>query len=483
MTDPREIALIDELRSHAAESEWFEFKGNNVDPAMIGKCVSAISNSARIIDKQVGYMVWGISDKGHNVIGTTFNPDQEKVTQQPLKFWLEKQLNPPPPLVFKSIMYEGKNVVILEIPAATLSPVAFKNVAYVRVGSATPPLHDYLSREKLLWSKLQPFSWESGAAITFLPLTDVFNLLNIESYFKLTNQPKPDDEKDILAILSADKLIEKDIGERWNITNLGALLFATKLDKFPTIVRKSIRIVQYEGSDKNSPVLNRQDGNKGYAAGFEGLVNYISMLLPKREKIGTALREVIPLYPTIAIRETVANALIHQDMTITGAGPTVDIFADRVEITNPGRPLVPPERFIDFPPRSRNEKTASLMRRMNMCEEAGSGIDKTVISIEASELPPPDFRAEDSFTKVILYARRPFSHLTSEERMRACVQHSIIKWISGGRLTNSSLRQRFGIEAKNAAMMSRLINEAVEKGYIKVADPNAPRSGYLPAWA
>ena len=100
-----------------------------------------------------------------------------------------------------------------------------------------------------------------------------------------------------------------------------------------------------------------------YAVGFEGLVDYISANLPVNEEIGKALRKEIPMYPPIAIREFVANALIHQDFSIGGSSPMMEIFANRMEITNPGKPLIDVFRFIDHTPISRNEKLASL------CEE------------------------------------------------------------------------------------------------------------------
>ncbi len=87
-------------------------------------------------------------------------------------------------------------------------------------------------------------------------------------------------------------------------------------------------------------------------------------------------------YPELAIRELVANALIHQDFFISGAGPMVEIFENRIEITNPGSPLVSTARFIDTPPRSRNETLASMMRRFGICEERGSGIDKVITQVE-----------------------------------------------------------------------------------------------------
>jgi ATP-dependent DNA helicase RecG len=71
----------------------------------------------------------------------------------------------------------------------------------------------------------------------------------------------------------------------------------------------------------------------------------------------------------------------------------VEIFAQRMEITNPGEPLVDTLRFIDTPPKCRNEGLAAMMRRMKICEEAGTGIDKVIAAIEAFQLPAPDFVA------------------------------------------------------------------------------------------
>jgi predicted HTH transcriptional regulator len=170
-------------------------------------------------------------------------------------------------------------------------------------------------------------------------------------------------------------------------------------------------------------------------------------------------------------------------MTITGAGPLIEMFKDRLEITNPGQPLVKPERFLDSPPRSRNEALASLMRRMRMCEEQGTGIDKVIVSVELHQLPPPDFRAEGDAVRVVLFAPRRFADMTQEERIRACYQHAALKYVSGQRMKNSTLCERFGIDPQNAAQASVVIRQALETGLIRAADPEHPRAGYVPFWA
>lgn len=205
--------------------------------------------------------------------------------------------------------------------------------------------------------------------------------------------------------------------------------------------------------------------------------------MPRNEHIGKAFREESPLYPSIAIRELIANALIHQDMTITGAGPMIELFKDRMEITNPGQPLVSPDRFLDYPPRSRNEALASLMRRMKLCEEQGTGIDKVFLQVELHHLPPPDFRSEGEAVRAVLFAPRRFADMTPEERVRACYQHAALKYVSGQRLKNSTLCERFGIDPHNAAQASAVIRQTIAAGLIRPADQEHPRAGYVPFWA
>ena len=161
---------------------------------------------------------------------------------------------------------------------------------------------------------------------------------------------------------------------------------------------------------------------------------------------------------------------------MTGTGPMVEIFDSRMEITNPGEPLVDTLRFIDTPPKSRNETLAAMMRRMKICEEAGTGIDKVIEAVEAFQLPAPDFTAitttQPGFTKATLYAPRRLNDMDSKERIRACYQHACLCLVTGSRMTNTSLRNRFGIKPESSAQASRLIREALKTQVIKLYDPD-----------
>lgn len=363
-------------------------------------------------------------------------------------------------------------------------PTSFESVQYIRIGNATPKLSDDPGRYQAIIEKMRPYTWEHGIAASYLTTDDVLQLFDYRSYFSLTDQRSPTDSDHILHKLAGDRLVKEDVGGRWNITNLGAILFASDLKKFDqSLERKAVRIVCYDGVDRTATVKLRRDGRKGYASDFEGLLSYINYWLPGNEHIGQALREEHPMFPPLAVRELVANALIHQDMTITGAGPQIELFQDRIEITNPGDPLVETNRMIDLPPRSRNESLASLMRRMGMCEEQGSGLDKVFREVEVFQLPAPLLKANDTSMQVVLYGPRSFADMSEEERVRTCYFHAVLQFMVGERMKNATLCQRFGIDSRNAAQASGVLKKALEARLIKFADEDHPRAGYHPWWA
>ncbi|AEV34223.1 putative transcriptional regulator with HTH domain [Owenweeksia hongkongensis DSM 17368] len=480
----RDIVLIDELLSGNTENGCVEFKHNNASPEMIGKLCSALSNVARIQEKDFAYVLWGVEDGTQKIVGTTFNPETQTKGNQVLAMWLSQMLTPRITFSFRQVNHPDGKLVLLEIPATHTTPVEFERTAYLRIGSATPRLSDYPEHYQKLINSLRSYNWEKAVAKSFVTADEVVKLIDYPSYFKLTKQNLPENRSGILERLAADAIINKDVGGHWNITNLGAILFAENLEDFGSAhSRKGIRFVAYDGDNRASTVKQRIDGKKGYANAFSGIVSYINNLLPVNEHIGSTQRNQQLLFPEIAIRETIANALIHQDMTISGTGPLVELFDTRLEITNPGKSLVQTDRMIDLPPRSRNEALASLMRRMGMCEEQGTGLDKVIMSVEVNQLPPPKFQEMDHSMRVILFAPRTFADMTVSERTRACYQHSIMKYLEGAKMKNSTLCERFGIEKHNAAQASAVIKKALDNKLIKAADPEHPRGGYEPIWA
>jgi ATP-dependent DNA helicase RecG len=316
-----------------------------------------------------------------------------------------------------------------------------------------------------------------------LSADDVVSLLDTQGYFDLIKLPYPAERRAVLERFESEKLIQSHEG-RYQITNLGAILFAKNLDEFDGLTRKAPRVIVYNGKSKLS-TRSDQFVPKGYAVGFGTLISYVNAQLPSNEVIGRAFRETTRMYPEIVVRELIANALIHQDFTETGTSVVIELYSDRLEISSPGQPSIKPERFIDEY-KSRNERLADIMRRLRICEEKGSGIDKVIDSVEAFQLPAPDFRVTDTHTVVVLFAHKPFEEMDRNDKVRACYQHCCLKYVMNEKMTNPSLRERFKLSVTKADHVSRIIRETVKAGQIKPDDPeNASKryTKYVPFWA
>jgi ATP-dependent DNA helicase RecG len=476
--------LVHQLCKLPDETEWVEFKHNNSEPQEIGEYLSALANSAAMTGKACGYLVWGVESGTHRIVGTTFSPAKERVGNEALEGWLARLLSPRLNFVFREFSIDGSDLVLLEVPRAFRHPVQFKGQEYIRVGSYKKKLREFPEKERELWRVFDDTPFEACIAVENMSDEEILHLLDYPSYFDLLKLPLPERRDGILDALEKESLICRSEAGHWNVMNLGAILFAKRLADFHRLARKAVRVIVYRNNSRIETV-KEQLGTKGYANGFEGLTGYINGLLPSNEVIRQALRETVPMYPELAVRELVANALIHQDFSIGGAGPIVEIFDDRMEISNPGIPLVDPERFLDNPPRSRNEQLAALMRRLGVCEERGSGVDKVFFQIEYFQLPAPVFEVKGDGVCVVLFAHRPLARMDKSDRVRACYQHAGLRYVNREFMTNSSVRQRFGIEQRNSATASRLIKEAVEAGVILPYDEAAApkQMKYIPWWA
>ncbi len=473
--------LVDALTAKPKETEWVEFKHNFHSKEEIGEQISALSNSACLCSMSFGYIVFGVDDATHDIVGTNLYGKRKMVGTEELESWLSTRLNPRIDFeIIDDFDYEDKgHICVFKIPATTNRPVSFLHEEYVRVGSITRKLKDYPAKEAKIWkgsrNPLEKIVLKNG-----LSAQDVLSYLSIETYFDRLHLPLPQDTRGILDRFLSEHLIVND-GIAYGITELGAILFAKRLSDFDELRRKMARVIVYKGKNKIS-TIREQPFDKGYAIGFEDMVGWINSQLPANEEIGQALRTEARMYPEISIRELVANMLIHQDFTEKGF-PMIEIYSNRIEISNPGLPLISVERFIDEY-QSRNDSLADLMRRMGICEEKGSGMDKTIFNIELYQLPPLRFQVQENRTTVTIFSYKKFAEINKEERVRACYQHACLKYVSNEKMNNQSLRARLGIEDRNYPMASRIIKDTLAAKLIKEeSQDGASRHNYLPYWA
>lgn len=236
--------LVRELVKLPREMEWVEFKRGNDDPQEIGEYISALANAAALAGKSKGFLLWGIHNEDRAIVGTTVDPKAAKKGNEELESWLLHLLNPRIEFRFDEVVVDGQRVVVLEVERAAHRPVAFRGTEYVRVGTCKKKLKEYPEKERALWHIFDRPPFEAGVAAEHLSDTDAIAALDYPAYFKLMQSPQPDGRAAILDALRRDKLVVPCESGGWNITSLGATLFARRLDDFPALRRKAARVIQ-----------------------------------------------------------------------------------------------------------------------------------------------------------------------------------------------------------------------------------------------
>ena len=434
-----------------------------------------------------GFLVFGIEDK--TALPKGINQNEAAIIVEKLASLCRDGVTPLVVIDHSVEEYSGVSLLFVHIKESAVKPVhlASKTIedSYIRSGGTTRKASRPEIGGLMLNSKTPVF--EELHASKLKNQVEVMTVLDYATIHKLLKKPVPSNADEILYWMRDEKMVVDVDNAGYYITNFGALASAHNLNDFDGLSRKSIRVVKYEGRNKSAG-SKEYPGSKGYAIGFEGLIEFVKSLLPGSEIIKHALREETSVYPEIALREIIANALIHQDFTIRGSGPMIEIFEDRIEISNPGRllPTKKIDRLIRTSPESRNEILAAAFRRYNICEERGSGFEKSVRAIELYGLPPLKFLETENSFKVIMYSPKKFAEMSVQERIEACYQHSVIQYFGNDGMTNTSLRHRFGMHDKQASQISRLIRDAIDEGRIKSKDPDSESKKftiYLPYWA
>ena len=478
------LSLICELRKLPNEAEYAEFKVNNDSPELIGEYLSALSNSAALHERDMGYLLYGIDDETHDIVGTKFRPKLTKVGNEELENWLLKLLTPRIDFKFVDVDTDDGHVVVIEIPAAKVQPTAFKGVEFIRVGSYKKKLKEFPEKERKLWRIFDIRPYETMPAKHNVDDGTVTELLDTGVFYTLMNLPVPSTRDGIIHDFQEYGFLKRMDNGRYAITNMGALLFAKDFRHFDYLDNKSIRVIRYKGSGRTHAVRD-QFFRKGYAVCFDDIITYIMSMLPQEETIETALREEFIMFPEKAVREMLGNLIIHQDMTVRGQSLMVEIFDERIEVSNPGRLLVDVDRIIDTAPHARNEKIANFLRIVHICEARGSGFDRIEEGMRDWKIPAPKVETTDDFCRTILCWHRSLSDWIKEEKVRTCYIYTCYCYVNGMEVSNAVLRERFGISDVNKAMASRIIKDTVAAGKIKLADPEAADKmrRYIPYWA
>jgi len=467
-TTPAQIDLWLQAHSEHQRLEFKEAKTQYDNTKLYKYCV-ALANEGG------GFLLMGVSDKPpRRVVGSQAFNDPVAMAEKlftAVGFRVD----------IEAVAHPDGRVLVFHIPSRPRGTAYHLEGAYLmRSGEELVPMSE--DRLRAILAEGQP-DWLEEPSRMELTAEQVVALLDTQAFFTLMERPYPTTQKAVLEQFVSERLIDKSPGG-YAIRRMAAILLAQKLSDFPDVSRKASRVVVYSTLSKSRTKLD-QTWETGYATGFKNLVTFVMGQLPQNEVVEAAIRRKVKLLPEIVIREIVANAMIHQDFTISGASLMIEVYPNRVEISNPGEPIVPVERFIDGY-QSRNERLADLMRRMHICEEKSSGIDQVIEAAETFQLPAPEFLKELRRTNVIIHGPRAFKEMDRHARIRACYQHCVLRYILREVMTNQSLRGRFGLDGNQAATITKVIAATVEAGLVKLDEESGESrklARYLPFWA
>lgn len=474
----RALALLkDSLEPVPSELNEIDWKGGLSDKTdRLAQHISAFAN----------HLYGGILAYGVNDDGTLFSLSKEQIDEIVKKLGniAHNNLSNHIQIEHAVMEYNGENLLFVYIPEEQGKPVHLRGkdiyASYYRSGGQT--LKMSVKQVQMLIAKSMGISFEESTALDNLTQEQVLSLLDYHALYRILDKNVSKSMDTILATLSDMGYCYEKNGS-WTITNLGAILFARTLTSFPSLSGREVIVRKYIGQN-NRQQQHEQRGGLGYAVGFEGLIDYI-MRNTGNEVIDVA-RNIDPIYPRVAIREFVANALIHQDFAIDGSPITIEIFSNRLVITNPGAPLNNINRLLDLPPRSRNEKLAQSMLLLNLCERRGSGIDRAIEAVEKMCLPPVKFQTLDDYTRVSLFPQKSLTEMTRREKIMACYQHACLSFENNEAINNQSVRERFGMNRNQSSAASRILADTVAEKLIKPADEESVSkkfSTYVPFYA
>jgi predicted HTH transcriptional regulator len=459
---------VDLWRSLPRETQVLEFKEarRSFDNTDLYQYCVAIANEGG------GYLIFGVTDSSPRpVVGTQAFLNTIKTAEQifnTVGFRVD----------VCEVQHPDGRVVVMQIPGRPRGTAYnLRGQYWMRSGESLTPMTEDMLRA--IFREGEP-DWLEGHSHSGLTIDETIECLDVHAFFRLLELPFPSDRRGVMDRLLQEKLVDR-VNGAYSIRRIAGILHANDLNDFPDLARKAPRVVVYRGLSKTDTLLDTSS-NKGYAAGFQALVAFIVERLPQNEIIKHALRTT-RLIPEVSIRELAANSLIHQDFSIRGTAAIFEIFENRIEFSNPGVPLFSVERFIDSN-QSRNERLASMTRKLRICEEKGSGIDRVIQFAEMYQLPAPEFRVGHNTTVATIFGPRPFEEMDRQDRVRACYQHCVLKYVSGGRMTNQSLRERFQLPESKSSTISQIIAQTVDAELVKADDATASKkfAKYVPFW-
>lgn len=399
------IDLIERLRQEPTETEWLEFKVNNEEPQAIGEYISALANSASLHDQEYGYLVFGIKDKTHEVVGTDFKPRKKKIGNQELENWLITQLQPSMDFKIFEFDYSAKPMVLFRIEPATNTPISFKGIEYIRVGSYKKKLADHPEKARKIWIKRPAVDWSAqvceGASLDDL---DPRAVARARDEFK---KKYPDKAVEVDSWDDVTFLNKAKISIQGKITRTAILLLGKEESEH--FISPSVAKISWILKNEQNIEKDYEHFAPPFLLNTDVLFSKIRNLKYRYLQENTLFPTEITQYEPYVIREALHNCIAHQDYELRGRINVIEL-PDELLFTNLGK-FIPEsvETVIeqDAPAEHyRNHFLANAMVNLKMIDTQGGGIKKMFMMQRSRFFPLPEYDlSEPERVKVKIYGK------------------------------------------------------------------------------
>lgn len=469
--------LLDQLLASSDEHEWVEFKHNNTDPHVIGEYLSALANAAALDGAPFGYVVWGIEDGSHQVLGTPFKPASAKVGAQLLNLWLHQYLRPKLDFRFDAVDYRGQPVVLLRVPAAVAQPVSFHEVEYIRIHSAKVKLASHPDKEARLWARLNTRGDWSAELVGAATLADLDPVALAEGRLRYAEKNAHLAEE-VAGWDDATFLSKLKLNRGGQLTRAALLLFgrdeAARYLPLPPQVTWVLK-------DAHGTALDYHHFGLPLLLVPDALFARVRNLTVRYLRPGTLFPTEVPQYDAWVIREALHNAIAHQDYALSARVNVIEL-PEQLAFSNVGSflPGTVEQLLVSdrSPEQYRNPCLTQAMVALKLIDTIGSGIRRMYIEQRKRFFPMPDYLIEPTQQRVEV---RVTGRILDARYTQMLMQQPSLSLMDVFLLDKVQKRQLIGAVDAKALRARKLIEGRAPNHHVsaQVADALGQQAQYL----
>lgn len=359
-----------------SESQTLEFK-TSVNVSSIAEAVCGMLNA------EGGVIAIGVENDGA-IVGI----ENAEFQAEDLDRSIRKRISPMAPWSVMNTEADGMAIILIDVPRGYRKPYVIDGKVFVRVGQANrPAIADDINR--LIQHRIKSDQdWERQPAIGVSAVD--FDTDEIE---KMIRQSVEAGRFDSSVTSTEDVLLRLNLVVDGRPIQAAVVAFGS--DLLPWYPQCSLRIARFKGVTKDEVVDQRKVSGHAFLL-LDEATKFLAKQLPIRGTLheGQLRREDKPLYPILALREALVNALCHRDYSISGGAVSVALFDDRLEIASTGslpQGLSVADLKRDHFSQPRNPMLADIFYRRGLIELWGSGTQRIVRLCVESGCPEPQF--------------------------------------------------------------------------------------------